>query len=283
MSGVAGGDRISQGDIKKVVNIYIKEVLQKFPAYVSYTISGSFKTGKKDSGDIDLIILFDADNKKQLKLDLIEFLLKQSVILPFRSDKYRGRRYYNSGELVTILYSQGNGKTVQIDNIAALSLDEMKFKEHFLNLPAEKQGLLLGAVKVAMLENDPNEILQILKISADTSQLKSDQEYEFNLSSSRLELRKVTLDVDYKTLDRESVWESVCWEDVTSLIMYYNFDLSFEKLLSQMKRSLTNERSGKRITGLFNSMITVKIGEVGTDKGIIKELAREQVKQIFKE
>lgn len=281
MSGVAGGDRIYQHKIKKVVDTYVEKVLEQFPGYLDYKISGSFKAGKKDSGDIDLIVLFKGDDKKKVKQDFIAFIINHPLILPFTSEKYEGRKYYNSGELITVLISQGNGKTVQVDNIVALSKEELVFKEKFLNLPAEKQGLLLGAVKVAMIENDPDEILHRLHIDAKVSQLKSDQEYEFNLSSSRLELRKVTLTNDYKTLNRENMWNSISWADVESLISYYNFDDSFDRLLKQMKRELTNERSGKRITGLFNSMVTVKSGEVGTVKGINKQLAREKVEKTF--
>ena len=155
MSGVAGGDRISNDHVDSTAKSYIDTVLSRFPGFVSADISGGVAAGKKDHGDIDLIVHIEGNDKRAIKKELQNYLENQSVnkILPFRSEKYKGRRSYNAGELVSVLYPQTDaGKTAQIDNIVAITKDESVFKKSFLDWPAEKQGLVLGLVKVAIQE-----------------------------------------------------------------------------------------------------------------------------------
>ena len=122
MSGVAGGDRISNDHVDSTAKSYIDTVLSRFPGFVSADISGGVAAGKKDHGDIDLIVHIEGNDKRAIKKELQNYLENQSVnkILPFRSEKYKGRRSYNAGELVSVLYPQTDaGKTAQIDNIVA--------------------------------------------------------------------------------------------------------------------------------------------------------------------
>ena len=161
MSGVAGGDRISNDHVDSTAKSYIDTVLSRFPGFVSADISGGVAAGKKDHGDIDLIVHIEGNDKRAIKKELQNYLENQSVnkILPFRSEKYKGRRSYNAGELVSVLYPQTDaGKTAQIDNIVAITKDESVFKKSFLDWPAEKQGLVLGLVKVAIQEANDSPV-----------------------------------------------------------------------------------------------------------------------------
>lgn len=276
MSGIAGGDRILKKDILNVTNSYIN-ILKKFPKFITYEISGSLSSSKMDCGDIDLIIQFNDDNKKNLKMELIEFLMKlpNNVILPFKNNKYKNKRYYNSGEIITILFPQNNTKCVQIDNIIALSIEELFFKKNFLDLPAEKQGLFLGLMKTILIENTTSDLIKNIP------KLTKNQELEFNLSSSNLELRKVTLGNNYKILKKEIIWKSTNWEDVKHLLANYQIDSSFENLLIDIKSKLKHKRSFNRIIGLFNSMISVKSGEIGTLKEKRKRKAIKMVTELL--
>ena len=282
MSGVAGGDRIQRADFDKVVNDYIKKVLEPYHPGIKWKISGSYHNpAKMDFGDIDLIITLPGTDKKQVKLDLQKYLesLPDSVVLPFKSEKYRGKRSYNSGEIVSILYPQGNGKTAQIDNMVSLSAQETDFKGNFLDLPAEKQGLVLGLVKVACIEEDPRQIFKRLKIKNVPDQIPDNQEFEFNLSGQNLTLRLLTYEEagSFKEIDRQDLWKSNNWQDVVSLLNQYDFSMSFEDLLKTVNQKLKNPRSKNRVLGVFKSMISVKSGEVGTAKGAAKEKALQDL------
>lgn len=281
MSGVAGGDRILKKDVMDITNSYIK-ILREFPKFVTYKLSGSLSSSNKiDFGDIDLIIQFNGDNKKEIKKELIEFLtsLPNDIILPFKSDKYKNKRYYNSGEIITILFPQSKNKCIQIDNIICLSPDEMNFKKEFLDLPAEKQGLFLGLIKTILIENTLEKVFPYMN-SINTN-LNKNQEFEFNLSSSKLELRKVDLDDNYKTLKKEVVWKSTNWNYVKKLLLNYKIESSFEELLNDIKLKLKHERSFNRLVGLFNSMVSVKSGEKGTLKGDQKLYAKKLVENLL--
>ena len=263
MSGVAGGDRILKADAWNVIRAYI-EILKGFAFFKDYRISGSYHS-KEDFGDIDLIINISnrfSETKPIIKKRLIDFLcnLSEDTILPFRSYKYDQKRFYNSGEIVTILFTQGNGKTIQIDNIISLSDEETEFKKRFLDMPAEIQGLCLGIIKTIYVES-PVSYSNYRKYC-----LTDNQELEWNLSSSKLELRKVTLTDKFKELDREVMYTTTNWQDVNSLLRGY-ISLSFEEILEKLDKTLKNPRSRNRIKGLFNSMVSVKSGEVGTPKG----------------
>jgi hypothetical protein len=166
---------------------------------------------------------------------------------------------------------------VQIDNIVALSEEELEFKRQFLDMPAEKQGLVLGLVKVAVIENLITSFMSV-NIPAVPISVRPNSEYEFSLSSSKLELRLV----HYKPgtteqLQHDIQWTSQDWNDVKKLLGQYDLDKSFDQLLLDVKNTIINPRSAKRIMGLFKSMVTVKSGEVGTPKATNKEKALSKV------
>jgi hypothetical protein len=284
MSGSAGGNRISRAAVEKTVQDYIDNVLSKFPGFKDAKATGSYNTGtKQDFGDIDLIVHLDSKDKKLVKQDLAKYFasLPDSVIVPFKSDKYKGKKSLSSGELVTVLYpiSGVPDEFVQIDNIVSISEEESTFKNTFLDYPAEVQGLLLGLAKVICLEEDPKKIFARLGIT-NVPELEANQEYEFNLSSAGLTLRIVTLD-NFKELDRTEVWKSSNWSVVKKLFDNYNIDGDFKTLLQDLKSKLKNERSKNRIKGIFKSMVSIKSGEVDTPKGDNKQAALDAVSSLL--
>lgn len=283
MSGVTGADRVqSRADFAQLVEEY-KEVISNFPGYVDMTTSGSYNSDltKSSFGDIDLIVQFDTwTDKTLLKRMLVQYFEKFSddIIVPFTSERHFGKRTSNTGELVSVrYYSNTLGYSVQIDNIVALSAQEMEFKRQFLDMPAEKQGLVLGLVKVAAIENIFASFLAVGLTTIPIS-VQPNSEYEFSLSSSKLELRIV----HYKPgtteqLQHDIQWTSQDWNDVKKLLWQYDLDKSFDELLLDVKNTIVNPRSAKRIMGLFKSMVTVKSGEVGTPKAADKEKALSKV------
>jgi hypothetical protein len=286
MSGVAGGNRIQKQDVQATFNKYVDQVLRTIPGFKKATLSGSVKAGSKaDYGDLDLVIWFEGDDKREIKQRIIDAInkLPSDVIVPFKSEKYIGRKYYNSGELISILFPiEGKqDEYIQVDNIIALTEEEHTFKESFLDLPAEKQGLLIGLAKVILLEQDPEEVFRRMGIT-NVPKLAKNEEFEFNLSSVKLTLRKVKLD-NFKEVAREDIWSSANWGQIKILFKGFNIDGSFEDLLDDIARKLTNSRSKNRIVGTFKSMISVKSGEVGTPKGVGKEAALEKVAQTLSE
>jgi len=286
MSGVAGGNRIKREDIQKTFNDYINLVLKKIPNFIEATLSGSIKTGAKtDFGDLDIIASFKGENKQEVKQQIINSItsLPTSLIVPFKSPKYKGRRYYNAGELVSVLFpiTGQPGQYIQVDNIIALSKEEHNFKNMFLDLPAEKQGLLIGLVKTVLLEEDSKNVFRKLGIR-NLPPLEKGEEYEFNLSSVNLSLRKVKLE-NFKELSREIIWSSADWSLVEKLLQNYNINSSFEELLNDISSKLKNPRSKKRVSGIFKGMVSVKSGEVDTPKGDNKERAIKLVTQRLSE
>lgn len=286
MSGVAGGNRIKKQDVQDTFNDFENKVLKKIPGYKAASLSGSVKAGTKaDFGDLDVISTFEYDDKKVAKQAIIDTVAKMpdSLIMPFLSDRYKGKKYYNSGEIISVLYpiKGAPGETIQVDIMVSLSETEHQFKNSFLDLPAEVQGLILGLVKTALLEQKPAEVFARMGIK-NVPPLEANQEYEFNLSSVNLTLRKVTLD-NFKEVGREEIWKSNNWSDVQNLLKDFDLNQPFEKLLDQVARSLTNPRSKNRVAGIFRSMVSVKSGEVGTPKGDNKEKALSQVAQTLTE
>jgi cytidyltransferase-like protein len=286
MSGSAGGNRITRESVANTVNNYVDRILKKFPAFKSAKISGSYNTSaKEDFGDIDLIVNLKATDKKNIKLELAKFLssLPDDVIVPFKSEKYKGKKYLNTGEIVTILYPiEGQpDQYVQIDNIVSVSDDEAEFKKEFLDYPAEVQGLLLGLSKVICLEEDPKSIFARMGIT-NIPELEANQEYEFNLSSAGLTLRIVTLD-NFKEVDRTEVWKTSNWSNIKKLFTNYKIDGSFEELLNDIASKVKNPRSKNRIKGIFNSMVSIKSGEVGTLKGDNKQKSLDKVNNTLTE
>ena len=286
MSGVAGGNRIERGDVHNTFNKYVEEVLSKIPGFKKASLSGSVKAGSKaDFGDLDIIVWFEGDDKREVKQRLIDaaLALPQNIIVPFKSEKYTGRRYYNSGELISVLYPivGKEDEYIQVDNIISLTEEEHAFKGSFLDLPAEKQGLIIGLAKVILLEQDPQDVFRRMGIS-NLPKLKRGEEYEFNLSSVKLSLRKVQLE-GFREISREEVWSTTAWGTIKILFQGFNIDGSFEDFLDDIARKLTNARSKNRIAGIFKSMVSVKSGEVGTAKGQGKEDALEKVAQTLAE
>jgi hypothetical protein len=297
MSGVAGADRVkSRSDFCQFISSYSK-LIEKFSGFVGLWPSGSFNsdTSKQDFGDIDLVVQIDSKkNKRDLKKDLQQFFHTQSnsVIVPFTSKKYFGKRSYNSGEIVTVRYfDELLGYSVQIDNIIALDSTEANFKQQFLNFPATKQGLILGLVKVATVETDPAILFS--KIGIDISAIDpsgvydiigSNEEYEFSLSSVELQLRKVTFVLGhYKPKCTSVLWKSRNISDLSALLYQYDLNADFNSLLEQAVITIKNARSLRRIPGVFTSMVSVKSGEVGTEKGAEKMSAINKIKQTFVE
>ena len=286
MSGVAGGHRITNADVQATFNKYIDEVLKGIPGFKKAMLSGSVKTASKtDYGDLDIITWFEGEDKKEVKQRIIDRVnaLPDTIIVPFKSEKYVGRRYYNSGELISILYPiEGKeDEFIQIDNIIAITEEESNYKGSFLDLPAEKQGLLIGLAKVILIEQDPQDVFRRMGIM-NVPKLAKDEEFEFNLSSVKLTLRKVKLD-NFKEVAREEIWSTTNWGQIKILFKGFNMDGSFEDLLDDIARKLTSPRSKNRIAGTFRSMVSVKSGEVGTAKGAGKEAALEKVAQTLSE
>lgn len=288
MSGVAGADRIkNRQDFKQFLTEY-RNVIKEFPGFVNMVPSGSYNSSpdKTNFGDIDLIVQVNStESKVAVKKELVSFFncMPNSIIVPFSSLKHLGKKTYNAGELVTIRYHSSTlGYSVQIDNIMSMNCNETAFKQQFLDFSAEKQGLLLGLVKIVGIENNINSLFNKFKISiSDTLQLN--QEYEFNLSSVELQLRKVTYELGtFKQISKEVVWATNDWNYVKELLDRYNLQLSFDELLTQCKSQIKNSRSNARMTGIFESMITVKSGEVGTVKGAGKLQALSKIKETFK-
>ena len=287
MSGVAGAERVrSREDYKQFVGSYSKLIYQFCENNISY-YTGSYAAdeSKQTFGDIDLIVTIPTVlTKTTLKKSLVEFFHNQpeDVIVPFSNPKYLGRRTYNSGEIVTIrYYDKELGYSAQIDSIIARDYAEANFKRRFLNMPASIQGLVLGLVKVAVLENPATELFVRLGIT-DPGVLAPDQEYEFNLSSSELQLRRVQYEPGtYKQVSREILWTSTNFLNVYSLLGMTSFDYKFVELVSVINSRIKNPRSRERIKGLFASMISVKSGEVGTEKGAEKEKSLALVQQTF--
>ena len=289
MSGSTGAGRVqSREHFQQFLKSY-EDVIKKFPGFVSIKPSGSYNSNlsKTTFGDIDLITHIKSDkDKAEVKKELVAFFTKlpDTTIVPFSSDRYKGKRALNTGEIVTVRYHDPKlGYSVQVDNIIALDHTEAQFKGNFLDLPAEKQGLILGLAKVATIETPLADLFKRLGIHEPTD-LPEDTEYEFNLSSIELQLRKVVYEPgSYKQKSRDVVWKSRNIGDVKKLLFQYNLDLPFEKLLAQAKAKIKNPRSGKRISGVFSSMVSVKSGEVGTEKGAGKEDALRKVHQAFGE
>jgi len=272
-SGVAGADRISRADMLRVKDTYVRTVLRDYPAFISAELTGSFtRPDKQDFGDMDLLVHVRGENKADAKKALAEYLMTfpETVFGVFRNPKYVTKRVYVSGETVSVRYLYDrNTKSVQIDHTVVLSEAERDFKKRFLDFPAEKQGLILGLVKVATREEDPVAIFRRLGIRI-SQEKRPEQEWEFTLDSMGLTLRLVTLNDQQKEIAREDVWKSDNWSYVEKLLASYDLSLSFEELYPIVKTSLKHPTSKRRIVGLFQAQIRVKSGEVGTEKGAKK-------------
>ena len=289
MSGSTGADRIqSRKHFEQFIKSYLK-ILKTFPGFVSFTPSGSYNSNpnKQDFGDIDGITHIKSDqDKATVKKELAAHLAKlpDSVIVPFGSAKYKGKKFLNTGEIVTVRYHDEElGYSVQIDNIIALDHTEADFKKKFLDFAAEKQGLILGLVKVATIEQPLKPLFAKMGIKVPT-ELPKDEEYEFNLSSIELQLRHAVYEPNsFKQKSRTVVWKSRNFEDIKKILNKYDLDADFDTLLKQVKKNIKNPRSKNRIKGVFSSMITVKSGEIGTPKGEDKIKALHKINAVLGE
>jgi cytidyltransferase-like protein len=288
MSGSIGANRIPREAVDPTVKQYIENILKKYPPFRSAKISGSYNTTvKADHGDLDLVIHVDAgeDDKKTLKKKFAQYLdsLPDDVIVPFKAGRHQGKKTAGTGDIViTQIPIDGYPDlTVQVDNMIVTSEQESDYRKSFLDIPGEKQALLIGLAKTILIEEDPEAVFKRLGIK-NLPPLEDNQEFEFNLSSKGLTLRLVTLD-NLKETGRNDIWSSYNWNDVNKLFTNYNLDLPFEELLKQVKSSLNNPRSSNRVKGLFKSMLVIGAGEKGTPKGDNKELALQKVDALLEQ
>jgi hypothetical protein len=286
MSGSIGANRIPREAVEPTVKKYIENILKKYPPFRSAKISGSYNTVvKPDHGDLDLIIHVDAgeDDKKLLKKKFAEYLnsLPDDVIVPFKAGRHQGKKTAGTGDIViTQIPIEGYPDlTVQVDNMIVTSEQESDYRKSFLDIPGEKQALLIGLVKTILMEEDPQKVFKRLGIT-NLPKLDPNQEFEFNLSSKGLTLRLVTLDDNFKEIARNDIWDSFDWNDVVKLFANYDLNSSFEELLAKVKTGLKNPRSKNRIKGLFKSMLVIGAGEKGTPKGDNKEKALDMISQL---
>lgn len=281
MSGSIRADRIPKGAVQSTVDNYVEQVLQGFTGFKSAKITGSFnskQSDKKDFGDIDLAVHIEGGNRdlKTVKKELAAYLESSDKTIPFRAGKNKGKKAQIYGQIVTcqVPISGFEGLAVQVDNIVVLSEKDQEFQVNFLDADAAKQGLLMGMVRVVLLEEDPEKVFKRMGIKK-VPELEPNQELEFVLSSQGLSLRKVTLDDNYREQGREELWRSNDWQDVEKLLSGGRFDLSkdFDHLLADVSEKVQTPRSRRRIIGIMKSMINVGDGEKGTPKGDAKERA----------
>lgn len=277
MSGCVGAERITSKENYNTILEHYKKFISNYPNFKSIRSSGSIVSDptKTSFGDMDLIIEVKGfSDKKLAKLDFVDWVMTQSEesIVPFCSEKYNGRVHLNTGELITIAY-QSPDKSIpfaQIDNIFALTEDEAIFKESFLNIPAAKQGLILGLVKVFVDYFGLFQVMERLKIKEIKGRSKG--RIVTNLSSGSLTVRDEIYDpITSKVTDKTIIWQSTNWNDVINLLKEFDLSLSFEELLAQIKEIITDETIRSRVFGVLNSMVSVKSGEIGTPKGAEKE------------
>jgi hypothetical protein len=283
MSGSIGANRIPRSAVEATFKAYIDKVLKKFPGFKSAKISGSYNTTvKPDHGDLDLVINIEGDeqDKKKLKQQFAAFInsLPDNISVPFKSGRYVGKKSAGTGDIVIVGFPIEGfpDLSVQIDNMIVTSEQESDYRKSFLDLPAEKQGLLVGLAKAILLEEDPQAIFSRLGIK-NIPKLEDNQELEFNLSNKGLTLRLVTLGDNFKEVGRNEIWTSFNWSDIEKLFQNYNLKGNWEDLLNDIKSKLNNPRSKNRVKGVFNSLVVINAGEAGTPKGDNKLAAKAKV------
>ena len=283
MSGSIGANRIPTKSVKPTVEDYIDKVLSKFPGYKSCDTTGSYnvimKLGQEKEGghgDIDLAVHIEHSDLKKLKKEFKSYCekLPDDVTVPFRDGKRKGDKAQLFGAIVTVGFPihGETDKYVQIDNILVTTEKDMTFQKSFLDMNAQKQALFQGLVRVLLQHEDKEPIWKHFGFEG-LPEPKSDQEYEFVLSTAGLSLRLITLTAERKedTKKRVEVWRSNDWNDVKWLMKNYDFDGEYEDELKIVAKRITDERSRSRIVGIIRSMIHVGPGEIGTPKGKAKE------------
>lgn len=273
-SGSIGADRIRKDAIESTFRLYVDKVLKRFKGFKDAKISGSYNTpsDKLDYGDIDLIITLDVaeTDKKKIKKMFANYIdsLPDDISVPFTSGRHVGKKSAGTGDIVIAQFPIAGhpGMNVQIDNMIVTSDIESDYRKSFLDLPAEKQGLLVGLAKAILLEEPSQQVFDRLGIK-NIPEPTEGQEYEFNISNKGLSLRLVTLGPNYKQLHRDEVWNTFDWRKIPILFKNFNIKNNFEDLLNEVIRKLKNPRSGKRVKGIFNSLVVINSGEQGTPKG----------------
>ena len=291
MSGSIGGNRIPHKLVNKTCLYYLDKVLKDFEGFEDFAVTGSYHARpKEDYGDIDLVVCINSkedlkDIKKRFKT-YIESLPDEICPL-FRKGKNQGKKAQLYGNIVTCQIPIQGKETdyVQVDNIIVKSLEELEFVRNFLDIDAQIQTLLTATIRVIPSIIKYQDIAYFryhLNDYFEVPELKENQEFEFVLSMFKVSLRVVTLDDNYKEINRDTIWETSKWEIANILIQEslskfrdFNFkNYTFEELLDMTKESYKDdERARRRICGIMKSMINIGPGEVGTEKGIKKQEA----------
>ena len=329
MSGSTGNEKI-QGRVtfehilatyEKFISSYPLLPSASTAKHVQTTGSYNSDQAKTSFGDMDLVVELDY-TKDEALIDEIGILLEKEKLkkrprgdstvikgavkkhfAQWLMDNNDGRivafkgstkMFGNTGELITISFAaDADTPPCQIDNMVALSETEFVFKKEFLDMAAAKQGLMLGLVKTAMQEDGIAEVLNRIGLDIETN-LPHGTEYEFNLSSKELTLRKVEYDIEmydkgeFKELSRVAV---KTWTDFSILEKLlggkYKLTDDFETLIAIADKKLKKARSRGRVIGVFKSMISVKKGEETlpngepNPKGVAKRLAIKQMEDTF--
>jgi hypothetical protein len=319
MSGSTGNEKIQGRDtFARILETY-KEFLAPYPLLVNGGVdtTGSYNSdqAKTTFGDMDLVVNLDYTVDEELVNEIGILLEKEQIKKRIRPDStvIKGavkkhlakwlmdnndgrivafvgskKMFGNTGELITISFQADNDTPpCQIDNMVALDETEFIFKKEFLDMAAAKQGLMLGLVKTAMQEDGVAEVLQRIGLDVE-SELPHGTEYEFNLSSKELTLRRVEYDIDmydqgdFKEVSRKAI---KTWTDFSILEKLlgneYKLTDDFETLIEIADKKLKNPRSRGRVLGVFKSMITVKKGELGKPKGDAKLVAIKRMEDTF--
>jgi len=273
MSGAAGGVTINKENLKDTIRDYRDTVLKPLGLDKSYNITGVRSRPEKNTfGDIDIIISFPGGDKKELKLQLAQFI-KQIEKIPEIPHK-KNKKYFIHGNIVSILYpiTGKENEYVQIDNVVTSSEDEGKFTYKMLDLPAQEQGLALGLAKAIFTELDEKQIETLFKnlnIPSNIEKPGEGEEYDFNLNTSELSLRIVPIG---KNNGRE-IWKSNKFSDIKILLASLGVDIEkdkFETILEKIKK-FKNRRSIDRLKGMFATNIRVGDTEITREKGIKKQ------------
>lgn len=282
MSGSIGANRISRLAVEPTVNTYIEQVLKGFPKFVQAGITGSYWAGTKDShGDIDLVVLIEGDDIKDIKKKFKEYCSEHPYLAPFKVGRNIGKKAQMYGTIVTVESPQsspGRG-TVQIDNIIVNTPAEYDFVTKFLNLDAARQCLISAVVRVI---NQETVRSFMRKWEIEERELLPNQEYEFVLGQNKLSLRIVTLDEVNREVDRETIWVTSDWKYVNTIlrVVGVGYNHSYQKALSRVAFYFEDDpRARKRILGIINSMINVGPGEVGTPKGKEKYRSKKKAEE----
>lgn len=284
MSGSVGAPRIeSRNNYRKIFREY-ENLLKTFPGFVSVKPSGSYiaDVSKESFGDMDLVLVTNGyATKKDAKAALIKWISNKSNFTPFQSDKYKGKLYLNTGELITVGYkcSDESVHFCQIDNNIAITKEEGIFKEEFLNLPADKQGVVIGLVKIAVDFYGLNEVLK--RLGCESLHIDPNYRISTNLSGTELTVRGEIYEKDsFKVIKREVLWRSVNWKDVENLLYEFDLDGCFKAILTDINYMMCDKLK-ERVYGVLGSMVSVKSGEVGTPKGEAKEESLRMAKHIL--